>query len=164
MEVPLPMLHSLDKALLLRGYTNPRMQALRGRRDKLSTWTSSVWQRMETTCSQATCLALITQSISGKAGLLVILPGTARLVAASSLTHLEVARFLLVTRWGCSYQRAAVQRGSQSMKVFRNARSPMSKLRALIVTICLPVPRMKVFGESYWELERRRLHQVQLRL
>src|SRR4026208_1537707 len=119
---------------------------------------------MEAMCSQATCLALITQSISGKAGLLVILPETARLVAASSLTHLEAARYLLVTRWGCSYQRTAVQRGSQSMKVFRNARSLMSKLRALIVAICLPVPRMKVSGVSYWKLERRHLHQVQLRL
>lgn len=158
------MLRFLDKALLLKGYTNPRMQASLGRKDRPSMWISSVWLQMEAMCSQATCLALITQSISGKAGLLVILPETARLVAASSLTHLEAARYLLVTRWGCSYQRTAVQRGSQSMKVFRNARSLMSKLRALIVTIFLPVPRMKVFGASYWELERRRLHQVQLRL
>ena len=50
------------------------------------------------------------------------------------------------------------------MKDFRNARSLMSKLRALIVIICLPALRMKVSGASYWELERLLLHQVQLRL
>src|SRR4051812_49125012 len=108
---------------------------------------------MEAMCSQATCLALITQRISEKAGLLVIHLETARLVAASSLTRLEAARYSLATRWGCFCQRIAVQRGSQSMKDFRNARSLMSKLRALIVTICLPVPRMKVSGASYWERE-----------
>ena len=127
-------------------------------------WISSVSQQMEAMCSQVTCLALITQQISGKAGLLVIHLGTARLVAASSLTRLEAVRYSLATRWGCSFRRTAVQRGSQSMKDFRNARSLMLKLRALIVTICLPVPRMKVSGASYWELERRHRHQVQLRL
>ena len=100
MEVPLPMLDFLDKALLLKAYTNPRMQALRGRRDLPSMWISSVWQQMEAMCSQVACLALITQRISEKAGLLVIHPGTARLVAASSLTRLEAARYSLVTQVG----------------------------------------------------------------
>src|SRR3982751_6264770 len=103
---------------------------------------------METMCWQATCLALITQRISGKAGLLVIHPGTARLVVEFSLTHLEAARYSLVTRWGCSCRRTAVQRGCQSMKDFRNARSLMSKRLALIVTISLPAPRMKVSGAN----------------
>src|SRR5882724_3523648 len=148
MEVPLFMLEFLDKALLLKACTNPRMLALHGRRDSPSMWTSSVSQQMEAMCSQATYLALITQRISGKAGLLVIHPGTARLVAASSLIHLEAARYSPATRWGCSFRRTAVQRGSQSMKDFRNARALMSKLRAPIVIICLPVPRMKASGAN----------------
>ena len=90
----------LDKALLLKACTNPRMQALRGRKDLPSMWTSSVWQQMEAMCSQVTCLALITQRISEKAGLLVIHPGTARLVAASSLIRLEAARYSLAIQAG----------------------------------------------------------------
>src|SRR5215211_6858402 len=148
MEVPLPMLHFLDKALLLKGCTNLPMQALRGRRDLPSMWTSTVWLQMEAMCSQVICSALIIQRISEKAGLLVIHPGTARLVAASSLIRLEGAQYSLVMRRGCSFRRTAVQRGSQSMKDFRNARAPMSKLRAPIVTICLPVRRMKASGAN----------------
>ena len=149
MEVPLLMPEFLDKALRSKACTNPRMQALRGRRDLPSMWTSSVWQQMEAMCSQVACLAPITQRILEKAGLLVIHPGTARLVAASSLIRLEAARYSLVTRWGCSFPRTAVQRGSQSMKDFRNARSLMSKLRAPTVIICLPVPRARVCGANY---------------
>ena len=105
MEVPLPMLEFSDKALLLKACTNPRMQALRGRRDLPSMWTSSVWQQMEAMCSQVAYLALITQRILEKAGLLVIHPGTARLVAASSLIRLEAARYSLAIQQECSFHR-----------------------------------------------------------
>jgi hypothetical protein len=112
-------------------------------------WTSSVWRQMEAMCSQVTYLALITQRISEKAGLLVIHPGTARLDAASSLIHLEAARYSLATRWACSIRRTGVRRGSLSMKDFRNARSLMSKLRAPTIIICLPALLVKVCGASY---------------
>ena len=149
MEVPLLMLRFLVKALLLKACTNPRMLALHGRNGLLSMWISSVSRQMEAMCSQVTCLALITHWISEKAGPSVTPQGTARLVAASSLTHLEAARYSRVTKWGCSSRRTAVLRGSQSMKDFRNARSLMSKLRALIVTICLPALLVMACGASY---------------
>src|SRR5438067_1191081 len=95
MEVPLLMPEFLDKALLSKACTNPRMQALRGRRDVPSTWTSSVWQQMEAMCSRVSYLALFTQRISEKAGPLVIHQGTAPLAAASSLIPLEGARYSL---------------------------------------------------------------------
>ena len=136
------------------------MQALRGRKDLPSMWTSSVWQQMEATCSQATCLALITQRISEKAGLLVIHPGTVRLVAASSLIRSEAARYSLATRWGCSFRRTAVQRGSQSMKDFRNARSLVLKHRAPITIICLPAPWVRASGENF--LIQPHPHRLQL--
>ena len=149
MEVPLLMPEFLDKALLSKACTNPRMQALRGRRDVPSTWTSSGWQQMETMCSQVNYLALFTQRISVKAGLLVIPPGTARLAAASSLIRLEAARCSLATKWGCSLRRTAVRRGPQSMKDSRNARSLMSKLRAPITIICLPALLVTACGARY---------------
>ena len=149
MEVPLLMLEFLDKALLLKACTNPRMQALRGRRDLPSMWTSSVWQQMEAMCSQVAYLALITQRISEKAGLLVIHPGTARLVAASSLIRLEGARYSLAIQQECSFPPTAVQRGFLSMKDFRNARSLVSKHRAPIIIICLPALLVKAFGANY---------------
>jgi hypothetical protein len=139
MEVPLPMLEFSDKALQSKAYTNPQMLALRGRRDLPSMWTLSVWQQMEAMCSQVAYLALITQRILEKAGLLVIHPGTARLVAASSPIHLEAARYSLATKWACSIRRTAVRLGFLSMKDFRNAPVLMSKLRAPIAIICLPV-------------------------
>jgi hypothetical protein len=98
MEVPLPMLEFLDKALLLKACTNPRMLVLPGRRDLPSMWISNVWRQMEAMCSQVTYLVHITQRILGKAGLLVIHPETARLVAASSLIRLEAARYSLATK------------------------------------------------------------------
>ena len=169
MEVPLPMLECLDKALLLKDCTNPRMRALHGRRDLPSMWISNVWRQMETMCSQVTCSALITQPISAKAGHLVIHPGTARLVAASSLIRSEAAQYSLATKWGCSFPRTAVHPGSLSMKVFRNARYLTLKHHAPIVVICLPVPRMRVSGESYLvqpqpQLPRLHLHGPQLQL
>ena len=148
MEVSLLTPQFLAKALLLKACTNPRMQALPGRRDRPSMWTSSVWQQMETMCSQVICLALITHWISEKAGLLVIHPGTARLVAASSLIHLEAARYSLATKWACSIRRTAVRPGFLSMKDFRNARSLMSKLRAPIAIICLPALLVMASGAS----------------
>ena len=149
MEVPLLMPEFLDKALQSKACTNPRMLALHGRRDSPSTWTSSVWQQMEAMCSQVTCLALITQRISEKAGLLVIHPGTARLVAASSLIRSEAARYSLAIRQECSFPPTAVQRGSQSMKDSRNARSLMSKHRAPMIIICLPALLVKASGANY---------------
>jgi hypothetical protein len=139
----------LDKALRSKACTNPRMQVLRGRRDLPSMWTSSVWQQMEAMCSQVAYLALITQRILEKAGLLVIHPGTARLVAASSLIRLEAARYSLAIQQECSFPPTAAQRGSQSMKDYRNARSLMSKLRAPIVIIWLPVLLVKASGANY---------------
>src|SRR5262245_4489726 len=115
------MLHFLDKAFLLKACTNPRILALHGRRDSPSMWISNVWRQMETTCSPVTCLVHITQRISGKAGLLVIHPGTARLVAASSLIRSAAARYSLATKWGCSFRQTAAPRGSLSMKDSRNA-------------------------------------------
>src|SRR5215510_6378347 len=147
------MLHFLDKAFLLKACTNPRILALHGRRDSPSMWISNVWRQMETTCSPVTCLVHITQRISGKAGLLVIHPGTARLVAGSSLIHSEAARSSLAMKRGCSFRWIAVRRGSLSMKDSRNARSLMLKLRAPTIIIFLPVPRTKASGASYWELE-----------
>src|SRR5439155_1446379 len=79
----------LDKALQSKACTNPRMQALRGRRGRPLTWTSSVSRQTETMCSQVTCLALITHWISEKAGLLVIRPAIAPSVAVSSPIQLE---------------------------------------------------------------------------
>src|SRR2546430_9844171 len=149
MEVPLLMPEFLDKALLLKACTNPRMQALRGRKDRPSMWISSVLRQMEAMCSQVTYLVHITQRISGKAGLLVIHPGTARLVAASSLIRLEAAQYSLATKWGCSFQRTTVHRGSLSMKDSRNARYLTSKPHARIIIICLPVPQGKACGENF---------------
>jgi hypothetical protein len=149
MEVPLLMPEFLDKAFLLKACTNPPMQALRGRRDVLSMWTLSVWQQMETMFSQVSYLALGTHWISEKAGDLVIHPGTARLVAASSLIRYEAARYSLATRWGCSFRRTTVRHGSKSMKDFRNARSLMWKLRAPITIICLPALLVMACGASY---------------
>src|SRR4029453_18377660 len=122
MEVPLPMLEFLGKALLLKACTNPRMQGLHGRRDLPSMWISSVSRQMEAMYSQVTYLRLITQQISGRAGSSVLRPGTARLVAASSLIRFETARYSLATKRGCSFRRIAVLRGSRSMKDFRDVR------------------------------------------
>ena len=158
MEVPLLMPEFLDKALLSKACTNPRMQALHGRTDLPSMWISSVSRQMEAMCSQVTYLALITQRISGKAGLLVIHPGTARLVAAFSLTRLEATRSSPAMQQECSYPPTAVQRGSLSMKDFRNAQYPRLKHRAPTVIICLRVRMERASGENYWELERQRRH------
>ena len=149
MEVPLAMLEFLDKALLLKACTNPRMLALHGRRDLPSMWISNVWRQMEAMCSQATYLRLITQRISGRAGTSVLHPGTARLVAASSLIHLEAARCSPATRWACFFPQTAVQHGSQSMTGSRNARPPMSKLRAPIAIICMPEFLVMASGARY---------------
>jgi len=149
MEVPLAMLEFLDKALLLKACTNPPMLALHGRRDLPSMWISNVWRQMEAMCSQVTYLRLITQRISGRAGTSVLHPGTARLVAASSLIRLAAARYSLATKWGCSYRWIAVRRGSQSMKDFRDAQSLMLKRRAPIIFICLPVPGGRASGENF---------------
>src|ERR1043166_4769246 len=134
MEVPLPTLGFLDKALLLKACTNPRMLALQGRKGLPSMWISSVSRLMEAMCSLATYLLLITQRISARAGHSVLRPGTARLVAASSLTRLETARYSLATKWGCSFRRIAARRGSQSMKDFQDARYLMLKRRAPIIS------------------------------
>jgi len=150
----------LDKALRLKACTNPRMQGLHGRRDRPSMWTSSVSRQMAAMCSQVTYLALITLRISGRTGTSVRHLGTARLVAASLLIHLKAPRYSLATSWGCFCRRTAVLRGSRSMKAFRNARAPMSKLRAPIATICLPALLAMACGVSCWEVEhqpRRRL-------
>src|SRR5690348_1612291 len=104
------------------------MQELRGHRDKLSTWTSSVWRQMETTCSQAICLALITQSISEKAGPLVIHPATARSVAAFSPTHLEAARYSLAMQQECFFPPTVARLGFLLIRDFHNVPSPMPKL------------------------------------
>jgi hypothetical protein len=149
MEVPLAMLEFSDKALLLKACTNPRMLALHGRRDLPSMWISNVWRQMEAMCSQVAYLRLITQRILGKAGTSVLHPGTALLVAASSLIHLEAARYSLAMKWGCSYRRIAVRRGSQSMKDFRGAQSLMLKRRAWIIFICLPVLGGRASGENF---------------
>src|SRR5215831_4365261 len=93
----------LDKALLLKACTNPRMQALRGRRDKLSTSTSSVSRQTETTYSQVSYLALFTRRISEKAGPLVIHRAIARSVAASSLIQLEAVRYSLAMQQECFF-------------------------------------------------------------
>ena len=148
MEVPLLMPRFLGKAFLSKACTNPRMQALRGRRDLLSMSTSSAWRQMEAMFSQATYLALIIQPISGRAGTSVLRRETAPLVAVFSLTHLEAARYSLAMKRGCSFRRTAVRRGSLSVKDSRNARSLMLKLRAPTVIICLPVPAGKVSGEN----------------
>src|ERR1041384_179710 len=108
MEVPWLMLHFLDKALRLKACTNPRMPASRGRRDRPSTWISNVWRQMEAMCSQVTCLALITRRTSGRAGLLVIHRGTARLVAASSLIRLEAAPYSPAMRQELGFLRPPV--------------------------------------------------------
>ena len=148
MEVPLPMLEFLDKALLLKDCTNPRMRALHGRRDLPSMWISNVWRQMEAMCSQVTYLRLITQRTLERAGTLVLHRGTARLVAAYSLTRLEAPRYSLAMKRGCSFRRTAVRRGFLSVKDSRNARSLMLKLRAPTVIICLPVRAGKVSGEN----------------
>jgi hypothetical protein len=87
MEVLLPMLEFLGKAFLKQDCTNPPMLALHGHSDPLSWWILNAWQQMEAMCLKAGSLTLFTPRISGKAGHLVIHPGTARLVAASSLTR-----------------------------------------------------------------------------
>jgi hypothetical protein len=125
------------------------MLALPGRRDLPSMWISSVSRQMEALCSRVTYLLLITQQISGRAGTSVLPPGTARLVAASSLIRLEAARYSLATMRGCSFRRTVVQRGSLSMKDSRNARSLMLKHRAPTVIICLPVRPGRALGENF---------------
>ena len=161
MEVSLPMLEFLDKALLLKDCTNPRMRALHGRRDLPSMWISNVWRQMEAMCSQVTYLRLITQPISGRTGIPVLHPGTARLVAASSLTRLEAAPYSLAMTRGCSFPPIAARLGSQSMKDFRNARFLTLKLRARILLICLPALLVKASGENSL-VQVPRPHQVQL--
>ena len=111
-------------------------------------WISIVWQQMEATCSQVIYLRLITQPISGRTGIPVLHPGTARLVAASSLTRLEAAPYSLAMTRGCSFPPIAARLGSQSMKDFRNARFLMLKLRARILFICLPALLVKASGEN----------------
>jgi hypothetical protein len=149
MEVPLPMLEFLDKALLLKACTNPRMLELHGRRDLASMWISNVWRQREAMSSQVTYLRLITQQISGRAGTSGLPPGTARLVAASSLIRLEAARYSLAIQQECSFPPTAVHPGSPLMKDFRNARHPLLKHRAQIIIIYLPVPSGRVSGENF---------------
>ena len=164
MEVPLPMLHFLDRALLLKACTNPPTQALRGVRDKLSMWTLSVWRQMETTCSPVTCLAPITQSISAKAGPLVIHPATAGSVAVSSLTHLEAPRYSRAMQQECFFPPTVARLGLLLIRDFHNVLSLMSKLRAPTTLTCSPGSLVKPSGASFWELDRRHQQQVQLRL
>ena len=165
MEVPLPMPEFLDKALPLRACTNPRMQALRGRRDKLSMWTSNVSRQMETTCSQVPFLALITQSISEKAGPSVIHPATARSVAASSRIRLEAARYSLAMQRECFFPPTVAQLGLPLIRDFRNVPYLMSKLRVPTILTCSPAFLVKPFGASSWKRERprRRRHQIHRR-
>src|SRR5689334_7429468 len=133
MEVPLRMPESLDKALLLRACTNLRMQASRGRRDKLSMWTSNVWQQMETTCLPGTYLAPITRWISEKAGPLVIHRAIARSVAVFLPIRLEAARYSLAMQRECSFPPTVEQIGLLLIKDFHNVPSLMLKLRAPII-------------------------------
>src|SRR5437773_12509313 len=99
MEVLLLMPASLDKALLSKACTNPRMQALRGCRDLPSVWISSVSRRMEAMCSQVGYLRLITQRISARAGQAVLPLGTVQGAAASLPIRGEAVRYGLAMRW-----------------------------------------------------------------
>src|SRR5438094_2629520 len=162
MEVPLLMPEFLDKALQSKACTNPRMQALRGRRGRPLTWTSSVSRQTETMCSRVTCLALITHWISEKAGLLVIRLAIAPSVAVSSPIQLEAARYSLAMQQECSFPPTVGRLGFLLIKDFRNVPSLMSSLRAPTIIICLPALSVKASGASCWEREHRHLHQLQL--
>lgn len=157
------MLEFLDKALLLKACTNPRMQALRGRKDKLSMWTSSVWRQTETMCSQVSYLARFTRRISERAGPLVIPPATAHSAAASSLIRLEEARYSLAMQQECFFRLTMARRGLLLIKDFHNVPSPMSKLPAPIILICSPAFLVKPSGASYSKPERQRRHQFHRR-
>jgi hypothetical protein len=163
MEARLHMPEFLDKALLLKACTNPRMPALRGRRGRLSMWTSSVWQQAEAMYSQVSYLAPFTQRISAKAGPLVIHPATARSVAASSLIRLEAARYSLAMQQECFFPPTVARLGLRLIKDFQNVPSLMSKLRAPTILTCSPAFLVKPSGASYWKVERRRRHQIHRR-
>ena len=165
MEVPLLMPQFLDKALRLKACTNPRMQALRGRRDRPSMWTSSVSRQMAAMCSQVTYLALITQRISGRTGTSVRHLGTARLVAASSRIRLEAARYSLAMQRECFFPPTVAQLGLLLIRGFHNVLILMSKLRVPTILTCSPAFLVKPFGASSWKRERprRRRHQIHRR-
>src|ERR1041384_6342416 len=152
----------LDKALQSQACTNLRMRVLRGRRDKLSRWTLSVWQQTEAMYSRVSYLAPFTHWISEKAGPLAIHPATARSVAASSRIQLEAARYLLAMQRECSFPPTVGQFGLLLIKDFRNVPSLMLKLRVPIIIICSPAFLVKAYGASYWQLQHRRPRQLPL--
>src|SRR4029077_11188531 len=84
--------------------------------------------------------------------------------AASPPIRFETIRYLQEIRRVCSCPPTAAHHGRISIKASRHARCLLSRPLAPITSTYLPALLVRASGASYWELERQRLHQVQVRL